>query len=49
MFRVKLTENSGKGPSGFVRLFVLCLTLMTLKPKPSRLLEISSAGVSSGR
>jgi hypothetical protein len=28
---------------------IICLKLMTLKPKFSRLLEISSAGMSGGR
>jgi hypothetical protein len=54
MFRVKVTRNGGRGstwcfPLGALRLAVICLTLMTLKPKSSRLLEISSAGVSGGR
>jgi hypothetical protein len=33
-------------PFRALRLVVSCLTLMTLKTKPSRLLEIYSAGVS---
>jgi hypothetical protein len=36
-------------PFGAVRLVINCLALMTLKPQSSRLLEISSAGVSVGR
>jgi hypothetical protein len=53
-FLIKVTRNRGRVskwvcPFGALLLVVNCLTLMTLKPKPSRLLEISSAGVSGGR
>jgi hypothetical protein len=53
-FFVKVARNRGRistwvCPFGALRLVVNCLTLMTLKPKSSRLLEISSAGVSGGR
>jgi hypothetical protein len=41
--------ESVRCPLDAVRVTVICLTLMTLKPKSSRLLEISSAGVSGGR
>jgi hypothetical protein len=49
MFLVKVTMNRGRGsssvcPLGAVREAVICLTLMTLKPMSSRLLDISSAG-----
>jgi hypothetical protein len=54
MFLVKVTRNKGRFskclcPVGALQLVVNSLTLMTLKPKPSSLLEISSAGVSGGR
>jgi hypothetical protein len=54
MLLVKITRNSGRVSMwvcllGAVRVAVICLTLMVLKPKPSRLLEISSAGMSGGR
>jgi hypothetical protein len=50
MFLVKATRNRVDDtwvcPLGVVRLAVICLTLMTLKMKSSRRLELSSAGVS---
>jgi hypothetical protein len=54
MFLVKATRNRGRGstwgfPFGTVRVAVFCLTLMTMKPKFSRPLEISSDGVPGGR
>jgi hypothetical protein len=49
MFHIKVTNNRGRGSTlGAVRVAVICLTLMTLKPKSSRLLEVSPAGVSWG-
>jgi hypothetical protein len=53
-FLINVTRNRGRVskwvcPFGALRLVVNCLTLMTLNPKPSRLLEISSAGVSRGK
>jgi hypothetical protein len=53
MFLVKVTRNRGRGgfvcPLRAVRVAVICVTLLTLKPKFSRLLELSSAGVSGVR
>jgi hypothetical protein len=54
MFFVNVTRNRGRVftwvcPLGALQLAVICLILMTLKPKSSRLLEISSAGLSGGR
>jgi hypothetical protein len=51
---VKITKNRGRDSTwvcllGAVRVAVNCLTLMTLKSKFSRPLEIASAGVSGGR
>jgi hypothetical protein len=52
MFRVKVKRKRWRGstsvcPLGALRVAVICLKLMTLKSKTSRLLEISSAGVFS--
>jgi hypothetical protein len=52
MFLVVVTRNKRRVskwvcPFRTLRLVVNCLTLMTLKPKYSRLLAISSAGVSA--
>jgi hypothetical protein len=54
IFLVKVTRNRGRVstwvcPFGALRVAVIYLTLMTLKPKSSRLLEISSAGMSGVR
>jgi hypothetical protein len=51
---VKVTRNRGRDatwdcPLGAVRVAVICLALMTLKSKYSRLVEISSAGKYWGR
>jgi hypothetical protein len=50
MFLVKATRNRVDGiwvcPLGAVRLPIICLTLLTLKMKSSRRLELYSAGVS---
>jgi hypothetical protein len=51
MFLVKVARNRGRRsvwvcPLDAVRVAVICLMLMTLKPKSSRLLDISSTGVS---
>jgi hypothetical protein len=53
MFLVKVRRNRESVstwvcPLGAVRVAVICLALMMLKPKSSRLLEISSTGVSGG-
>jgi hypothetical protein len=54
MFLLKVIRNGGRNSTWFsalgaLRVAVICLTLMSLNLKSSRLLEISSAGVSGGR
>jgi hypothetical protein len=54
MCLVKVTKNRGRNstwvcPLGAARVAVIYLTFMTLKPKSSRLLDTSSAGVQGGK
>jgi hypothetical protein len=53
MFLVKVTRNRGRSsmwvcPLGAVQMIVICLMLIMLKPKFSRLLVISATGMSGG-
>jgi hypothetical protein len=53
MFLVKITRNRGRGSTwvcllGAVHLAIICLMLIMLMPKFSRLYEVSSAGMGEG-